>query len=130
MSKCECKNCIHEKVCRIREFPSIQEILEDGCNKYKDKSLFVELPCKVGEIVYAPLMKWLWTDDIIVQYQITNITITQNKKGEWVKKYRAMQFENGKTIDWQLNFAFDDIGKTVLLTKEQAEAKLKEIEGK
>ena len=48
MSKCECKECIHEKVCRTREFPSIEEILKDGCPHYKDKSLFVELPCKVG----------------------------------------------------------------------------------
>ena len=46
MSKCECKECLHESVCRIREFPSIEEILKDGCQHYKSKSLFVELPCK------------------------------------------------------------------------------------
>ena len=73
-------------------------------------------PCKVGDIVYTTL----W------HYEITNITITQNKKGVWTKKYRAMKVVNGKTIDWQLNFAFDDIGKTVFLTKEEAEMKLKE----
>ena len=52
MSKCECNNCIHEKVCRTREFPSIEEILKDGCHHYKDKSLCVELPCKVGDKIY------------------------------------------------------------------------------
>lgn len=51
MSKCECKNCVHEKVCRIREFPSIEEILKDGCNHYKDKSLIVELPCRCKDCV-------------------------------------------------------------------------------
>lgn len=50
--------------------------------------------------------------------------ISQNKKGEWTKKYRAMLLRNGKTIDCQLNFKFDDIGKTVFLTKEEAEKEL------
>lgn len=53
--KHECKNCIHEKVCRIREFPSIQEILEDGCNKYKDKSLCVELPCRCKDCEFLKI---------------------------------------------------------------------------
>jgi hypothetical protein len=61
-------------------------------------------------------------------YQITNITINQNKKGVWTKKYRAMAVENGKTIDWQLNFEFDAIGKTVFLTREEAEKALERSE--
>jgi hypothetical protein len=79
-------------------------------------------PCKVGDVVYAP--HWHWGTYIkgdIMPYQITNITITQNKKGEWTKKYRAMEIKNGKTIDWQLNFEFDELGKTLFLTREEAE---------
>lgn len=90
----------------------------------------VELPCAVGNIVYAP--HWHWGTYIkgeIMPYQITNITITQNKKGEWTKKYRAMEVQNGKTIDWQLNFEFDAIGKTVFLTREEAEKALERSEG-
>lgn len=122
MSKCE--NCIHEQVCNGNV---VIDQFKGECDHFKDKSLIVELPCKVVDVVYAPLMKWMWKDDIIVPYQITNIIITQNKKCEWVKKYRAMQYENGKTIDWQINFAFDEIGKTVFLTKEDAERKLNEV---
>jgi hypothetical protein len=87
----------------------------------------VELPCAVGDIVYAP--HWHWETYIkgdIMPYQITNITITQNKKSIWTKKYRAMEVQNGKTIDWQLNFEFDAIGKTVFLTREEAEKALAE----
>ena len=90
---------------------------------------FVELPCAVGDIVYAP--HWHWGTDIkgdIMPYQITNITITQNKKGIWTKKYRAMEIQNGRTIDWQLNFEFDEIGKTVFLTREEAERALERSE--
>ena len=85
----------------------------------------IVLPCNAGDIVYAE--GWWWRDGKdIVAYQITNITITQNKKGEWTKKYRAMRFENEKTVDKQLNFSFEEIGKTVVLTKEEAEKALKE----
>lgn len=43
MSKCE--NCIHNDVCGN---PSVKlgNIVYGKCNHYKDKSLFVELPCK------------------------------------------------------------------------------------
>lgn len=99
--------------------------LEDKIEQGK----IVELPCAVGDIVYAPHWCWTTIDRTIVPYQITNITITQNKKGEWTKKYRAMEVKNGKTIDWQLNFEFDEIGKTVFLDRASAEAKLREMEG-
>lgn len=84
-------------------------------------------PCKVGDIVYA--LHWHWGTYLkgdIMPYQITNIIITQNKKGVWIKKYRAMEIQNGKTIDWQLNFEFDEIGDTVFLTREEAEKALAE----
>ena len=46
-------------------------------------------------------------------YEITNISISCNKKGEWTKKYRAMRVIDDKTIDSQRNFNFEEIGKTV-----------------
>lgn len=97
--------------------------LEEYRTKIENRTL-IELPCKVGDTVYAP--HWHFGEwDKIVPYQITNITVTQNKKLEWTKKYRAMEVMNGKTIDWQLNFAFDEIGKKVFLTKAEAESKMK-----
>ena len=98
--------------------------LEDKIEQGK----ILELPCAVGDIVYAPHWCWTTIDRTIVPYQITYITITKNKKGEWIKKYRAMEVKNGKTIDWQLNFAFDEIGKTVFLAPKEANNKLKELE--
>lgn len=106
-----------------------------GCAKYwadviADKLIAegaIILPCKVGDIVYSYLHSWKHEDGIAA-YQITNITITQNKKGEWTKKYRAMEVKDGKTIDWQLNFAFDEIGKEVFLTRDEAEKALERSE--
>lgn len=126
-----CKDCIHYPVCadcdpvKVEVFGEDSTLEPDGlCNHFKDKSRFIELPCAVGDVVYAYKHDWR-EDSEIVPYQITNITITQNKKGIWTKKYRAMLLIDGKTIDWQINFGFDEIGKTVFLTKEEAEKALK-----
>lgn len=43
-----CENCYHYHMC------DLQNRLEDyqECKYFKDKSLIVELPCKVGDVVY------------------------------------------------------------------------------
>ena len=40
-----CKDCIHYEMCEN------SPVMEDGCPYFKDKSLIVELPCKVGDEV-------------------------------------------------------------------------------
>lgn len=54
-----CQECIHGSVCAARPYGS------DGCVIYKDKSRYVELPCKVGDTVYViePLWYGIWSDD-------------------------------------------------------------------
>ena len=90
---------------------------------YKDleeQGLLLLLPCKVGDIVYHE-KPHASIHTGIQAYQITNIMISQNKKGEWTKKYRAMLLLNGKIVDSQINFSFDDIGKTVFITREEVQ---------
>lgn len=103
--------------------------LECQLADYLLKNGVIVPPCKVGDIVYA--LHWhfgTYLKGDMMPYQITNIVITQNKKGVWTKKYRAMEVKNGKTIDWQLNFEFDEIGETVFLTREEAEKHLERSE--
>jgi hypothetical protein len=100
---------------------------DSGCTKYviADHLLangVIVSPVKVGDIVFAK-QKW---DEFVTEYKVTNFFISQNKKGEWTKKYCAMKFYDGKTINWRLDFSFDEIGKTVFLTREEAENALAE----
>lgn len=47
-----CKDCMHEEVCNIFS----GDLNEDGAEKcvcFKDRSRFVELPCKVGDTVFV-----------------------------------------------------------------------------
>ena len=91
MSKCYCVHCVHKDVCRY----SSLKYIEIDCRHFKDKSLFVELPCAIGETVYM------------------------------VDIYDKIILKREFNIHWIYDF-----GKTVFLTKEDAEKKLKEIEGK
>jgi hypothetical protein len=44
--------CVHSDVCRIREFPSIEEILKDGCYHYNNIAIKTEY--NIGDVVYIP----------------------------------------------------------------------------
>ena len=46
-----CKECIHYDVCKALE-DEVDMISTYQCGCFKDKSKFIELPCKVGDTVY------------------------------------------------------------------------------
>lgn len=43
-----CKDCVHSDVCKYKGLPVIAE----QCVDFKDKSKYIELPCKIGDKVY------------------------------------------------------------------------------
>ena len=77
----------------------------------------IELPCSVGDIVWA--RSWYYGEaGNWKPWQVTNLTVTQNKKGIWTKKFRAFRAfraEKEKTLAISLEFSIDDIEQTVLL---------------
>lgn len=78
-------------------------------------------PCKVGDIVYVPII----TDDkhefIIWKVKLTCVDVCNNEKG-------SCDFCVGIICGGNsgYSFKFEDIGKTVFLTREEAERALKE----
>ena len=80
----------------------------------EEQGLLLRLPCKVGDAVYQI------TRDFISEYQITSMTIYPY----------SIQFNWECTKGIYKNvvgFADFEIGETVFLTREEAEAKLKEM---
>ena len=112
----KCENCYHHDICIFHGASGCEE-----CMQYKDKSLIVELPCKVGDTVYTnDCMQGWYMRQKDRPYKTTVVYIGINGKDD----YMNVVFKN----DNMLSFSFSDIGKRVFLTSEEAEKALKERE--
>lgn len=130
-----CKDCYHYDVCHIRinsiDFlpvikgkVSISSIMykecddvEKHCLHFKDKSRFVELPCKVGDkAYYLSIKRAVPLTYKIEQAEVLNYNI--NRYGIFDVKIRQLN------SDYIFRTSIDKI----YFTKEEAEAKLKELE--
>lgn len=141
-----CKDCIHYDMCggfipsdldkdvfdycrkgRTDEIPDIEE----RCNSFKDKSRYIELPCKVGDTVYK-IGTYPWPSECgECEHFMPGgfgdpcecLKTDDGKKApecRTIVEYKAELRDILNAIGWE------DFGKTVFLTKEEAEAKLKE----
>ena len=103
-----CKDCIHYDVCEALENNGISKIYPSECSCFKDKSRFIELPCKVGDKVYFVYRGKMF------QHKIKELVIQ-----EW-----------GNFAYSSDCFPFSAFGNYVFLTREEAERALKERESK
>ena len=78
----------------------------------EEQGRLIELCCKVGDMVWEAVPEL----NLVENYRITDIAITDCGIG-YETQYLGCGFEA------------EDFGKTVFLTKEEAEAKLEEMEG-
>lgn len=83
----------------------------------EEQGRLVKLPCKVGDIVFYISGK------IILEYEVVGFSV--DGTGAWLIYGEHHVDENDKTYSY--NFEVDKFGKTVFLTKSEAEAKLKEL---
>lgn len=90
-----CEDCIHFVVCD--EVPTKSA---DNCDFFKDRSRFVELPCRVGDKVYCGSFGKLMEDEIIC------ITIDVNETRVVLKR--------------GISYDIDKINQMFFLTREQA----------
>ena len=99
-----------------------------NCSKLADYLLehgVIVLPCKVGDTVYS----YCETFGVILPYFVESVIICYYDKNEIVYQYEANchNSEEDELLD-DMDFEIDDIGKTVFLTREEAERALKERE--
>lgn len=141
-----CKACIHNEVCyatHTDESPT--------CCDFKDKSLFIELPCKVGDDIFKIDYCRCGKPE---NYDIKHCHRKETKKTPKVFASLMLQ-QKGKRINYGSTYLsgepkfeyvpigticykvikkpfrsewISEIGKTVFLTREEAEKALKEME--
>lgn len=116
-----CKDCIHYDVCAINGIDVEDTTFKKElcCGEFKDKSRIIELPCNMGDTVYHT------TTFGICQLTVASIHLFWDKRKTRIKRYSYIVGLNN--LDYTYRLPLKEIGKTVFLTKEQAEAKLKEL---
>ena len=121
-----CKDCLHYELCIYNTFQEAHYFGKDKeiyitidnnspCKYFADCSEWVHLPCKAGDTLYE-----ITSRNTISEYEVTAIQI---------ELFNVF-------IDWKLTQGFVDryisdmpvgeIGKTVFLTREEAEKALEE----
>lgn len=111
-----CKDCIHYPVCKAISNDTT------ACNHFKDKSRTVELPCKVGDEVYKPIITDNTKKPAIHTIVATHIDVDINNRGVTPSSFVVGRLKNTRCGE---AFDFDEIGKTVFLTREEAEEALR-----
>ena len=136
--KCPCDKCTKDRKCELSQ-EACEEYLkwEDDCIKKlaeyetaEDEGRLVVLPCSVGDTVWVTTHPFNVFDDFdfyteaqdeIYESYISSITFYENSN-----QYRIHAKETRQFI--KAYFMESDFGKTVFLTREEAEKALKEME--
>lgn len=131
---CDRKTEMYEKACDIKYLETA--VMGNGIKEYwehkqvakylrqlkdyedlEEQDRLVKLPCKVGDTVYGISM------GKIISLTVNEISIFY-MKGERVINVKCQNNDEFR------NYVEKEFGKTVFLTKSEAEAKLKELRGK
>ena len=98
---------------------------------YLLKNGVIAPPCKVGQTVFKIVKLYGDRKSIIVEGEVFEIALT-HENGEIKKRFYFLEKGGNKIINrYSLWLDFDEVGKTVFLTKEEAEQALrKEDDGK
>lgn len=116
----KCENCIHYDACKeISDVHGLAFGYSPFCDRFKDKSLFVELPCKVGDKVWC-IVGYCDESFEIVERVVTSFTVFEND----IELYAGKP----NNLSWVSTYDVTKFGKTVFLTQKEAEDKLKEID--
>lgn len=84
----------------------------------------LRLPCKAGDSLYKVVE---YVKEPIVEMQVTEVTF-ENIFGDKTIRIETRYYDCNHRIKYEDSYLSSDIGWRVFLTREEAEAKLKEIE--
>lgn len=125
----DCENCLHYEVCAdvmkkdlfIKE--KMLKIANPICKCFLDKSKVIELPCKVGDVVYKVSFVHKNITPLTVEGFLCNLSSWKVHCTHLIPSWVGNQKEH-------IYIAFSSFGKRVFLTSEEAEQVLKEHKSK
>lgn len=101
-------------------------LIADKLAEYEDleeQGKLMKLPCAVGDVVYYADNEYYFT---VLSVKVDEISIMESN----AILYKCLLFDGNGDVETQFDFDKDDFGKTVFLTRQEAEDKLAEMEGK
>lgn len=122
-----CKDCIHYELCEIRGYTyneNLDESVDIICGDFKDKSRYIELPCKVGDTVYVI--------PSLTNFRLNHVNnYPQNNRVYKQIVHSVQSWNKDKYCVWTcdgINLLLPQFfNETWFLTEQGAEAKLKEM---
>lgn len=115
--------------CKLKEGNELLKSALDKLADYEDleeQGRLLKLPCKVGDAVYCIFSRYTkctFSNEEFDEYSCQGCEYERDSKKEnYVQDMRAY------SLDWIVT-NLKNFGKTVFLTKSEAEAKLKELRG-
>lgn len=127
MTSCrDCKNCVHYSLCNYEEIChyDIDNIKNaKDCSFFKARSQFVELPCKVGDTVYS-----IYKGDIEAHVVNRLEFCTVGNNSECQDYFGTAEGIDDCDENFSfINFTKATFGKTVFLTRKEAEQALRSV---
>lgn len=108
-----CNNCPIQKAFeKLAEYEDLEE-----------QGRLLKLPCSVGDTMYYADNEYYFT---ILPVKVDEISIMESN----AILYKCLLFDGNGDVETQFDFDKDDFRKTVFLTRQEAEDKLAEMEGK
>lgn len=97
-----------------------------------DSETKIALPVSVGQTMYW--LPYAWEISFCKhenkmpsaqECEVTCLSVTQNRNMDWRKKFRVSKVVDGRRVDSQRNYNFNDIGNTIFFTRDDANNALK-----
>lgn len=104
-----CRDCIYYSGCSgiLNDFGMRLNPAREVCDRFKDRARFVELPCKVEDIIFCIIH--ILGETEIVSSKVQRILFTEDD-------CRLIVQDNN-----YIGLSINDVGKTIFLTREEAE---------
>lgn len=120
-----CKDCIHDNVCD--KMNKIECGLLNKCEYFKDRSRFMELPCKIGEEIYEMVLNRDKSFSHCNTHKVVGVHLGNfpDLRGHKRQEYLVTHC---KVMNLLSRIPLNKLGKTVFLTREAAEKALEEQE--
>ena len=107
-----CKDCLHLEACK-QWYTALPDKYHDGCEHFKDRSRFVELPCKICDRVHRKDGMW-----DVVGFECDRSNSWRVKLERWKDQF-VDYHESTKVV-------FKSFGITVFRTSEEVKAAIAE----